>query len=168
MCILSDKHNIILISHSPRCSKSWPSSCVFTLTCSTKASRNYYNVYGICKQARCNWKAMQSCRLTTCYATSYNIPNILSFQASFNITDEVDGSAIMYTITYIEASNNICASQIISPSSCSNGVCLHFFDLSASGCFQSSSLMVSVSASNLLGRGPLSSPTLKFGGCNYV
>ena len=81
------------------------------------------------------------------------------FIASFNITDEVDGSAASYTITYTDSTfSYICGSTVISASTCESGVCSDWFDIASSPCARSTSVMVTAFATNLLGDGPPSQP----------
>ena len=81
-------------------------------------------------------------------------------QEQFNITDEVDGSAISYTITYYDAtSGSVCGSDTIytSESMCIKQKCSHIVNLS-SQCNKSNSIAVTIFATSILGNGSSSNP----------
>ena len=90
---------------------------------------------------------------------------LFHFQTSFNITDDIDGSATSYIIEYSEVpTNSVCATETVSPSaSCVDGLCTHFFDISRSGCDLSGPISVAVSGVNRLGQGVPSNPVLIHG-----
>ena len=72
---------------------------------------------------------------------------------TFNISDEVDGSPIFYTITYLESSSGrICDSAEIPASSCENKECRNEFNVSTSSCSMSTRIHFIVSATNILGK----------------
>ena len=76
---------------------------------------------------------------------------------TFNISDDIDGSPIRYTIIYSDSSNKkLCSMDIIEASSdsCEEDVCTHMFDVSSSSCSPSTDISVSVFATNILGDGP--------------
>ena len=81
-----------------------------------------------------------------------------TLQSSFNISDEVDGSALSYTLTYNNSLSGIsCGSATVPASSCVNGVCQHSFTYEGSACSSASvGVNVSISAANVLGSGPSS------------
>jgi hypothetical protein len=81
------------------------------------------------------------------------------FQNPFNITNEVEGSPLYYSVTYTESNSGFqCDSfNISSFSACSDGVCLCSTSLPSS-CFHLSGVItISLSATNRLGRGLSSS-----------
>ena len=81
-------------------------------------------------------------------------------QNSFNISDEVDGSASNYTIIYSDSTfGSICGSAMIPSSVCVGGICSHMFNVfTSSSCPSSTGITVTVFATNVLGNGPLSDP----------
>ena len=86
---------------------------------------------------------------------------IVSQSLGFNITDDIDGSTISYTIIYSDShSNNSCGLSIISVSSCEGSICSHLFEVSASSCSPSSNINVSIFATNILGDGLLSNSVM--------
>ena len=65
---------------------------------------------------------------------------------------------VSHTITYSDATNgNICGTAIIPSRLCEEGVCSHIFEVT-SLCINSTSINVSVSATNILGDGPQTDP----------
>ena len=82
-------------------------------------------------------------------------------QDSFNISDGVDGSAIFYTITYVDSiSNSTCHSATVPTSNCIGGVCYsnYSFPSDSITCAHSLNISVRVSASNILGNSSESLP----------
>ena len=78
-------------------------------------------------------------------------------QDSVNISNEIDGSALSYSISYYDSTSNIlCGSAIIQPSSCVNGTCRHIFDLALSPCIMGTKFTLTVVATNVFGDGPIS------------
>ena len=93
------------------------------------------------------------------------------WQVPFNITAGTDGSAISYTITYIDSiSGSICGLTSIAASSCGSRICTDWFDLSSSMCKNSSNITVAAFATNVFGDGPLSDIFVYIpnGGCVHV
>ena len=79
------------------------------------------------------------------------------------IADGVGGSATSFTIIYSDSkSNSTCGSAIIEAVSCTeSGIqCTHSFDTSSSLCPSSTSINVTVYATNLIGDGPHSEPVI--------
>ena len=78
-------------------------------------------------------------------------------QDPVNICNEIDGSALSYSISYYDSTSNIlCGSAIIRPSSCINGTCRHVFDLALSSCIMGTKYFLTVMATNVFGNGPVS------------
>ena len=79
------------------------------------------------------------------------------------------GSAQNYTITYSDATfGSTCFSVTIPASACNDGRCTHEFNIfSSSNCPSSTSITVTVFATNVLGRGPSSVPVTKGVNNNY-
>ena len=76
-------------------------------------------------------------------------------QSHFNISDNFDGSARSYTITYTDSvSGRTCGSVTIPADVCSNGVCKNVFDVFHSTCPRTNGINVTVIAVNVLGSGP--------------
>ena len=87
-------------------------------------------------------------------------------QEQFSISEGIDGSATNYTITYSVSDSTseriiLCDSVTISASACTSGQCNHIFDI-PSACFNlnSTMLVITVFASNILGDGLSSEPFL--------
>ena len=80
-------------------------------------------------------------------------------QPSF-ISDGIDGSVRNYTITYFDSTfGSSCGTANIPAQSCMDDICTHNFDiLNSSFCPPSTTVIVSVVASNVLGSSPPSSP----------
>ena len=84
-----------------------------------------------------------------------NIPSItlnfdLTMQSGYNISNEIDGSALSYFITFSD--NGICDNATVSLSACQDGVCSHYFNVSSSPCsFSTNDVAVSVFATNIFG-----------------
>ena len=107
-------------------------------------------------------KRSRSCPLFEAKLCASNFIQIL--QASFNITDDNDGSALSYNVTYTNAlTGDVCAEHRVLPSSCQNGACVHLFDVSTSSCPRSVPISVDVKGTNVLGTGPRSTPVSIFG-----
>jgi hypothetical protein len=85
-----------------------------------------------------------------------------SFQPSFALSDGIDGSALSYILVYNNSvSGDGCGSAIIPASSCAAGVCRHSFTYEGSGCSSfSTDVNITISATNILGIGPPSEPTI--------
>ena len=80
-------------------------------------------------------------------------------QDSFNISDEIDGSAQSYTITYTDSTTStVCSSVEIQASSCDVQMCGHQFEVSSSSCVPSADVTITVFATNILGSGQTSNP----------
>ena len=79
--------------------------------------------------------------------------NIVIVQDSFNISSIIDGAALYYVMDFIDSNLRMCNSSNISASSCDgNRICtVPLVDLT--GCSQNGKINLSLSASNLLGRG---------------
>ena len=99
----------------------------------------------------------------------------LILKSTFKIADELDGSALSYTLTYADNNSDIvCGSAIIPASSCNSGICRHVFDVDSSSplsiCPTSSSDVynVSVFASNFLGNGDTSSIATTISECTHM
>ena len=89
--------------------------------------------------------------------TSSNI-SFVPQQDSFDISDEIDGSANSYTITYADSmADTICSSAEIQASSCNGQVCGHQFEVFLSSCVPSADITITVFAANILGSGQTSS-----------
>lgn len=92
-------------------------------------------------------------------------------QSSFAISDEIDGSALSYTLSYNDSlSGDSCGSATVPASSCVDGLCQHSFTYEGSACNSASvGVNVSISAANVLGSGPASYPNTVQGtfGCYY-
>ena len=74
------------------------------------------------------------------------------------ISEEIDGSATNYTITYTDStSQRTCSSVTISASACISGQCNHTFGI-PSLCSDITSIAISVFATSILGNGPSSEP----------
>lgn len=79
----------------------------------------------------------------------------------FYINGQIDGSAIYYTIRYINSDTGVrCSSVSIQSSSCINGLCHHVFDVSQSSCEPLTNISIVVVSSNVLGDGTPSPATL--------
>ena len=79
-------------------------------------------------------------------------------QDSFDISDEVDGSANSYTITYADSMvGTICSTVEIQASLCNSHVCGHQFEVATSSCVPSANITITVFATNVLGSGQTSS-----------
>ena len=83
-------------------------------------------------------------------------------QGPFNFSDTVDGSALFYTINYMESnSSTSCASAEVQTASCLNLMCEHTSTKSnISACLTSPDIMVAVFGTNRLGNGSTSNPVL--------
>ena len=86
-------------------------------------------------------------------------------QESFYITDDIDGSATSYTVTYLpldtlSGRNCYPVQDLIPAPSCLGGVCYSNYSLSSDGnsCSHSSNISVGIHATNILGNGPKSVP----------
>ena len=89
-----------------------------------------------------------------------------NLQSRFNISDDFDGSATSYAITYSDsASGRTCGSATIPADTCSNGVCKDVFDVFHSNCPRIGGINVTVNAVNILGSGPESNMVMN--GQNY-
>ena len=78
---------------------------------------------------------------------------------SFVISDEIDGYASSYTITYSDsASGRICGLDTFLASNCTESICSRVFEISSSLCTPSSDINVTVSATTNIGDGPRSKP----------
>lgn len=87
----------------------------------------------------------------------------------FMITNNISGSPINYTISYTDSTfGTICGSEVIPASSCSGKVCNHYFDILESSSCPPSTVIVTVFATNVLGRGPSSVPVARDGLNNLV
>ena len=76
-------------------------------------------------------------------------------QSTFFIYEEITGSAILYTVKYLDsATGTTCGSHSVSATSCMGGVCSDEFEISSSLCTPSSDINVTVSAVTNLGEGP--------------
>ena len=94
--------------------------------------------------------------------TSEHVFTLLLFlilKSTFNITDEIDGSTLSYTLTYIDGnSGSVCGSAIIPASFCNSGICRHVFNANSSLiCSTSNVYNATVLSTNLLGNGYTSS-----------
>ena len=82
-------------------------------------------------------------------------------QGSFNFSDTVDGSALIYSINYMDSnSSSLCASAEVPATSCLNQTCEYIFTKSNFlACLTlSQSIMVTVFGANRLGNGSRSDP----------
>ena len=78
------------------------------------------------------------------------------------ITNGIDGSIQNYTVTYFDAFDNRCGTATIPAASCVGGACTHDFDiLQSSSCSASTTIIVRVVASNVLGSSPQSTPVIR-------
>ena len=79
------------------------------------------------------------------------------------ISNEINGSVQNYTVTYFDSTfGSSCGTANIPASSCVGGMCTHYFDiLNSSSCPPSTTIIVSVVASNVLGSSPPSSPLIR-------
>ena len=78
-------------------------------------------------------------------------------QASFVISKGVDGSAVSYTISYIDSNTNtLCASLTIPSTACINHGCIvpHIEPLPCSQTVGNGTIDIAISAANRLGEGP--------------
>ena len=84
-------------------------------------------------------------------------------QSGYNISNDIDGSATSYFISFSESTNNdICDNATVSLSACQDGVCSHYFNVSSSPCsFSTNDVTVSVFATNIFGNGLGSSTIVK-------
>ena len=83
-------------------------------------------------------------------------------QESFNFTDEIDGSATHYVISYTAISSHlICDLKTVNISSSwfDGDYFSHTFEVNSSSC-HSSDIVVSVYATNIFGDGPSSSSVI--------
>ena len=79
----------------------------------------------------------------------------LLLQHQFTYYNGINGSTVSYTVTYINPASGVsCGSATVPVSSCVNGVCQHSFTYEESACNYSSVINISLSATNVLGRGP--------------
>ena len=76
-------------------------------------------------------------------------------QASFLVSDGIDGSPLFYNITLL-ASSTSCGSAEINASSCRDGICNYEFEVTSTSCSPSTDISVTVFASNVLGIGEAS------------
>ena len=81
-------------------------------------------------------------------------------QPSFFISDEIDGSAILYSLAYNNSVSGVsCGSATVPASSCVDEVCRHSFTYEESSCGSpSTDINITISAANILGVGPPSDP----------
>lgn len=87
-------------------------------------------------------------------------------QASFNISIGLEDSVSYYTIHYIDSATDVvCASATVPSSSCVNGLCKHSLEVPSSSCSSSLSITVTVSGTNVLGKGL---PSLPVYALNYL
>ena len=71
------------------------------------------------------------------------------------------GVALSYTIKYLNVvTGSTCGSATLPASLCRNGICNHKFDIAFSSCSSYSDVIVSISASNILGNGQARNSTL--------
>jgi hypothetical protein len=92
---------------------------------------------------------------------SLNLIKIIHMQERFLISDGIDGSATNYTITYSDpSSGRTCDHVTILASACTtSGQCNHMFDI-PSACSNFNGIIITIFASNILGKGPSSEPIL--------
>ena len=84
-------------------------------------------------------------------------------QESFNFSEEIDGSATEYSITYsytTSSSQEICETVNISSSSFNEGYFTHTFKVFSSSCHSGDHIVVTVLATNALGDGPSTSSVI--------
>ena len=80
------------------------------------------------------------------------------------ISDGIDGSAISYTITYMDSiTGDPCSLATITASSCVEGICKHTFEVSLSSCPPCVDINVTVYATNILGNGAIISDPITIG-----
>ena len=81
-----------------------------------------------------------------------------SYKVPFNISEERDGSAITYFLTYTDPSTDECSgSTSVDASTCVNGMCYSYESLPP-GCIDSKVINVTVHALNVFGNGSKSEP----------
>ena len=87
----------------------------------------------------------------------------LTLQSGYDISNDIDVSAISYFISFSESTNNgICDTATISLSPCLDGVCSHYFNVSSFPCSLSTNdIAISVFATNMFGSGSGSSRIVK-------
>jgi hypothetical protein len=89
-------------------------------------------------------------------------------QSSFAISDEIEGSALSYTLSYNDSLSGVsCGSATVPAFSCDDGVCQHSFSYEGSSCSPLTGVNVTISAANILGSGPLSYPNTVQGMFGY-
>ena len=79
----------------------------------------------------------------------------------FKISEEIDGSATTYYLTYIDAfTNEFCGSTSVNASMCVNGICFSSYshERLLPGCIDSEVINVTVHALNVFGNGSKSEP----------
>lgn len=78
-------------------------------------------------------------------------------QGAFFISDDINGAAVSYTVTYSDVTSGNsyeCDSKTIMVSSCENRICSHRFQVSSMPfCKNSMHMIVAVFATNLFGNG---------------
>ena len=78
-------------------------------------------------------------------------------QDPVNISNEIDSSALSYSISYFDSTSNIlCGSAIILPTFCITGTCRHIFDLALSSCIMGTKFTLTAMATNVFGNGTVS------------
>ena len=78
------------------------------------------------------------------------------------ISDRIDGSGDNFTVTYMNTFGNTCGTFTVPLSLCISGRCSHYFNtLNDSSCSSSSSIIVTVHVTNVLGKSPDSNTVLQ-------
>ena len=73
--------------------------------------------------------------------------------------ERIDGSAISYTLTYLDSiTGDPCSTATIPSFSCVEGICNHTFEVSLSSCTPCVDINITVYATNILGNGAISDP----------
>ena len=89
----------------------------------------------------------------------YNImhASFIAWQTSYDFSEEIDGSADFYTISYTDSiSGTLCTSVKVPAASCLHGICTHVLKRTylSINCSSSSKIAITVFGTNRLGRGP--------------
>ena len=75
-------------------------------------------------------------------------------QKRFNISNDLSGSTIYYSISFIDVDFGVmCGSTNVSASSCMEGMCEHTYSFCSYACLNSENIIVNVLATNVLGSG---------------
>ena len=90
-------------------------------------------------------------------------------QVTFNVSDNIDGSATSYTIQFSDSTSSTdCKDSVTIPaSSCSGRVCNYEFEIANSSCSLSADITVTAFATNVFGDGRHSTTSKKVDMCYY-